>query len=88
MDGGTWWATVHGVAKSRPRLSTSAHMSSRFINFAVNYNLLSFSRLNKIPCVHVCDSFFNYSSTDRYLSCFHALAIVNSFSEHKSTHIS
>ena len=21
MDGGTWWATVHGVAKSRTRLS-------------------------------------------------------------------
>ena len=21
MDGGTWWATVHGVAKSRKRLS-------------------------------------------------------------------
>ena len=29
MDGGTWWATVHGVAKSRRRLSnftfTHAH---------------------------------------------------------------
>ena len=24
MDRGTWWAAVHGVAKSRPRLSTSA----------------------------------------------------------------
>jgi hypothetical protein len=21
MDGGTWWATVHGVAKSQKRLS-------------------------------------------------------------------
>ena len=27
MDGGSWWATVHGVAKSRTRLSdfTSLH---------------------------------------------------------------
>ena len=27
MDGGAWWATVHGVAKSQTRLSefTSAH---------------------------------------------------------------
>ena len=28
MDGGTWWATVHGVAKSRTRLNdfTSPHI--------------------------------------------------------------
>ena len=25
MDGGAWWATVHGVAKSRTRLSDFAH---------------------------------------------------------------
>ena len=25
MDGGTWWATVHGVAKSRTRLSNFTH---------------------------------------------------------------
>ena len=24
MDRGAWWATVHGIAKSRPRLSTHA----------------------------------------------------------------
>ena len=24
MDGGAWWATVHGVAKSRTRLSMDA----------------------------------------------------------------
>ena len=31
MDGGAWWATVHGVAKSRTRLSnfTSLHFTSR-----------------------------------------------------------
>ena len=30
MDGGAWWATVHGVAKSRTRLSnfTSLHLTS------------------------------------------------------------
>ena len=29
MDGGTWWATVHGVAKSQTRLSnfTSLHFN-------------------------------------------------------------
>ena len=25
MDGGAWWATVHGVAKSRTRLSDITH---------------------------------------------------------------
>ena len=25
MDGGAWWATVHGVAKSRTRLSDFTH---------------------------------------------------------------
>ena len=35
----------------------------------------------------VCDSFFNYSSTNRYLSCFHALAIVNSASVNIRVHI-
>ena len=25
MDGGLWWATVHGVAKSRKRLSNFTH---------------------------------------------------------------
>ena len=31
MDGGAWWATVHGVAKSRTRLSdfTSLHFNSK-----------------------------------------------------------
>ena len=28
MDRGTWQATVHGVAKSRPRLRTSAHQQT------------------------------------------------------------
>ena len=27
MDGGAWWAAVHGVTKSRIRLSTHAHTS-------------------------------------------------------------
>ena len=28
MDGGAWWATVHGVAKSRTRLSHLTFMAS------------------------------------------------------------
>ena len=26
IDRGAWWSTVHGVTKSRTRLSTHAHM--------------------------------------------------------------
>ena len=29
MDGGAWWATVHGVAKSRTRLSDFTHTHIR-----------------------------------------------------------
>ena len=86
MDRGTWWATVHGVAKSWPRLSISAHMSSRFIDFVVIYNLLSFLRLNKVPRVHVCEAF---SLVIHLLidTCLHVLAIVNNASVNMRVHI-
>ena len=36
MDGGAWWATVHGITKSRTRLSdftfTSLSLSSRYLS--------------------------------------------------------
>ena len=31
MDGGAWWATVHGVAKSQTRLSDFTFLSFSFI---------------------------------------------------------
>ena len=31
MDGGAWWAAVHGVAKSRTQLSTHAHTHRRVV---------------------------------------------------------
>jgi len=30
MDGGAWWATVHGVAKSQTRLSDFTHVVQQF----------------------------------------------------------
>ena len=39
MDGGAWWAAVHGVAKSRTRLS----------NFALNFH---FHALEKDMATH------------------------------------
>ena len=35
MDGGAWWATVHGIAKSRTQLSdfTSLHFIIKINNF-------------------------------------------------------
>ena len=32
MDGGAWWATVHGVAKSWTRLSNFTHFTYYSIN--------------------------------------------------------
>ena len=31
MDGGAWWATVHGVAKSWTRLSDFTHIHTRLL---------------------------------------------------------
>ena len=31
MDGGAWWATVHGVAKSRTRLSNSTTTTDQMV---------------------------------------------------------
>ena len=31
MDGGAWWATVHGVAKSQTRLSDFTHSLTHFV---------------------------------------------------------
>ena len=33
MDGGAWWATVHGVTKSRTRLSDLTHTQGTFYQF-------------------------------------------------------
>ena len=36
MEGGAWWATVHGVAKSRTRLSDYIHPSSIIISRSID----------------------------------------------------
>ena len=49
MDGGAWWATVHGVAKSRTRLSdnrTELNWSTREIMYSVR-NVMT----NSVCCV-------------------------------------
>ena len=33
MDGGTWWATVHGVTKSRTRLSDFTFTFTEIVTF-------------------------------------------------------
>ena len=40
MDGGTWWATVHGVAGGRTRLSDFTSLTSHFITGEGNGNPL------------------------------------------------
>ena len=49
MDREAWHAMIHGVAKSRTRLSDGAEPSrerSRFINWHVQHNLLLFIRVH------------------------------------------
>ncbi|KAI4561869.1 hypothetical protein MJG53_016923 [Ovis ammon polii x Ovis aries] len=41
MDGGSWWATVHGVAKSWTQLSDFTFLSFRKTNPAQDYFLLN-----------------------------------------------
>ena len=45
MDGGAWWATVHGVAKSQTRLSDFTSLTAYFITGEENGNPLQYSCL-------------------------------------------
>ena len=44
MDGGAWWATVHGVARNRTRLS----------DFTLSPSIVSFGARNGIPLQCSC----------------------------------
>ena len=44
MDGGAWWATVHGVAKSQTRLSNFTHSLSCFNNLEL-FGLYVFQKI-------------------------------------------
>ena len=41
MDGGAWWATVHGVAKSRTRLSDLLHFTFKCLKTQRLNNIIS-----------------------------------------------
>ena len=51
MDRGAWWATVHGVAKSRTRLSdfTSKHVQNSFFYFPILQSSLPFLSPDFLP---------------------------------------
>ena len=48
MDGGAWWATVHGVAKSRTRLSDFT-FSVGYVCVCVQLYLILFNPMNCSP---------------------------------------
>ena len=50
MDGGAWWATVHGVAKSRTRLSDFTLLYFFYLYAYILYQ----SKYSLILCVCVC----------------------------------
>ena len=53
MDGGAWWATVYGVAKSRTRLATSLSLSG----FSGKDDVLDSSATGPEGCGTFCVTF-------------------------------
>ena len=45
IEGGAWWATVHGVAKSRTRLSDFTSLHFMYVS-AIGFSCLPFSLLS------------------------------------------
>ena len=69
MYGEAWQATVHGVAKSRTRLSNFTSLSIPPYRKPQIYFLA-----NPVYMYHI----FTHSPVDGNVCCFHVLAIVNS----------
>ena len=70
MDRGSWWATVHGVTKSR------THWASLVAQMVKNLPAVW-------EIQDVCHIFFIHSSVDGHLGCLHTSAIMNSCYEHR-----
>ena len=48
MGAGAWWATVHGVAKSRTRLSEFTSLHFCFIDYAKAFDCVDHNKLRKV----------------------------------------
>ena len=68
MDRKAWRAVIHGVAKSRTRLSDWTELKESDTT----------ERLNWTELIFIYHIFFIHSSVNGYFGCFHVLAIVNS----------
>ena len=62
MDRGTWWATVHGVAKSWTRLSNS-HLSEQQSRILGDFLLIQYPLLRHWPHLKSSKRFFYTGST-------------------------
>ena len=63
MDGGAWWATVHGVAKSRTRLSD---FTFTFHFHALEKEMATHSSLNRLKMESCFIDFFHESIIKQY----------------------
>ena len=68
MEGGAWWATVHGVAKSRTQLSD---FTFTLLN-AISYFMRQLSGLNEFICAKYLEQCLPCIPLDSYytVSCF------------------
>ena len=53
MDSGTWWAIVHGVAKSGTRLSTSSHLSQTHPPFCPSFFFKAVFSISRTYSIYV-----------------------------------
>ena len=59
MDGGAWWATVHGVAKSRTRLSNFTNSLNGSLLNLQRFYILAYGVPQSEICVHYWELLFS-----------------------------
>ena len=58
MDGGAWWATIYGVAKSRTRLSDFTSCFRKLKYWSFNFSISPFNEYSGLISVRVDYSYF------------------------------